>query len=321
MLLLLAALWAATVGRAVEVVPPAEAQMRAAIAKSLDYLAREGDRWMNEKDCNSCHHLPELIWAHREAKQRGFPIDQAKLDGFITWAKEREKKTNAGLEMTAFMKLALPDSPAPELTKLILAGQQPDGSWKPANQFVAQRRAAAEVTENSARLFALALAVDETDRARAEEARMKASALMAGEQAGSVDTLVHRTLYAQRFGKPGEVAELRRQILQAQHADGGWSWVLGEASSDPLATGEVLYALHLSPDASCRAAIARAQAWLLSRQREDGSWSIDLAKISKNDRSAPDKARSLQQATEIYIYWGTGWATIGLLQGVPPIKP
>jgi squalene-hopene/tetraprenyl-beta-curcumene cyclase len=320
--LLLAALWAAVVAHAAEPVPPDEPQMRAAITRSLEFLAREGDRWMNEKDCNSCHHMPELIWSHREAKQRGFPIDQTKLDEFIQWSKERKKKANAGLEMEAFLKLAMPETPTPELTKLIVAGQLPDGTWKPAGQFTAQHRPLTEATENSARIFALALSIDEADRAQADAVRAKAAAVFAkAEQATSVDTLVYRTLYARRFGKPDEVTTLRQEILKAQHADGGWSWVIAEPKSDPLATGEALYILQQSADESSRGAIARGQAWLVGQQREDGSWPIDLTRISKNDRSAPDKAKSLKQATEIYTYWGTGWATIGLLQGVPIAQP
>lgn len=313
---------AAAVCRAAEAVPPSESQLRAAVAKSLGYLAREGERWMTEKDCNSCHHLPELIWTHREAKQRGFPIDQAKLESFIGWAKEREIKSNAGLEMTAFLKLAMPESPAPALTELILAGQQSDGTWKPANQFLAQRRDAVETVATSARLFALALAVDGIDREAAGQARARASSFTeTNAPSVSVDTLVYRLLYAQRFGSPDEAVAWRAELLKAQHDDGGWSWVIDDAPSDPLATGEALHALEQSRDASSRPAMARAQAWLLSRQNKDGSWPIDLAKISRKDRSSPDQARSLSQATEIYTYWGTGWATIGLLQGVPIAKP
>jgi hypothetical protein len=35
------------------------------------------------------------------------------------------------------------------------------------------------------------------------------------------------------------------------------------------------------------------------------------------DRSAPTKAKSLAAATEIYHYWGSAWATLGLLHGLP----
>ena len=64
-------------------------------------------------------------------------------------------------------------------------------------------------------------------------------------------------------------------------------------------------------------AIARAQNWLIETQRDDGGWPIDITHVSKVDRSAPAKADSVKNATGIFTYWGSGWATIGLLQGVP----
>jgi len=62
---------------------------------------------------------------------------------------------------------------------------------------------------------------------------------------------------------------------------------------------------------------SRAQQWLVKTQRDDGSWPIDITHISKTDRSAPAKAKSFKDATGIYTYFGSGWATIGLLQAVP----
>jgi hypothetical protein len=302
-----------------ETTKPDEAKLRAAIVQGLDFLAREGDTWMNEKDCNACHHMPVLLWSQREAKRRGFAIDQARLDEFIAWADERATKTQPGNEMTAFMKLAMPDKPAPELAKLILKAQQADGSWKPAGQFATmQRRDAQEATGNSARLFLLALATQETDQPAADAARIKAAALLdKNEPAKSVETLVFRLLYVRRFGKAEEVDALRAEILKHQHPDGGWSFMIGEEKSDSLATGEVLYILQQSPDASSKDAIARAQDWLLRNQGEDGGWSIDITRISKMDRSGPAKTKSFKAATGIYTYWGSAWATIGLLQGVP----
>jgi hypothetical protein len=38
------------------------------------------------------------------------------------------------------------------------------------------------------------------------------------------------------------------------------------------------------------------------------------------DRSAPAEAKSLKDATMIYTYWGSAWATIGLLQAVPVVE-
>lgn len=289
---------------------PTEAELRAVITKSLGYLAKGSDEWMAEKNCNSCHHLPQVLWNHREARARGFTIDEKKFDEWLQWSDDNATKINAGREMTAFMKLALPDKSAPELVKIIKEGQQADGSWKPAGQFLGQRRAAPEVTANSSRIFLLALAAGGDD-----EAMAKATSFLAKDgRPTSVETLVYRALFARRFGKPEEVAVITNEIASLQHADGGWGWQIKEPASDSVATGLALYALQPSADP---AAIMRAQRWLIKNQKEDGGWPVDYSKISATDRSKPDKAKSLKDATMIYSYWGTAWSTLGLLQGVP----
>ena len=301
--------------------PPPETELRAAITKSLGYLAKGSDQWMADKNCNACHHLPQVLWNHREAKRRGFPVDPKQFDAWLTWSESNAKNISAGREMTAFMKLALPEKPAPELTQIIVKGQLPDGSWKPGGQFIAQRREAHEVTANSARIFLLALGTQAADQEITEQARTKAAALLGKNEPEksekSVETLAYRTLYAQRFGKPEEVATLRAELLKLQHADGGWAWLISESQSDSIATGLTLFALQPSAEPTVAGAITRAQRWLLGKQADDGGWPVDLTRISKGDRSAPAKAKSLRDATMIYSYWGTAWSTLGLLQAVP----
>ena len=302
-----------------EATKPDETQLRDATVKSLAFLDREADTWMNEKTCNGCHHMPALLWSHREAKRRGFVIDQKMFDEFVDWSHSNTKDTKSVLEVAALMKLATPEKPLPELAELALKGQQPDGSWKPAGQFAGmQRRGSQDATSNSARLILLALGAETTDAAALDAVRAKAAVLFAkDEPAKSIDTLVWRTLYAQRFGPESDVATLRAELLKQQHADGGWGYIIGEEKSDSLATGEALYLLQQAPDSSSASSVARAQAWLLGHQREDGGWDIDITKISKVDRSAPDKAKSFKAATDIYTFWGSAWATIGLVEGFP----
>jgi len=309
----------ALAARGDEVSQPDEEQLRAATVKSLTFLDKKADTWMNEKTCNGCHHMPELLWSHREAQRRGFSVDQKMFDEFVDWSYSHGKEKQPVLEMDALMKLAMPDRPTPELSDLIVKGQQPDGSWKPAGQFTGmQRRGPQDATSNSARLILLALGTQPTDPGAVEATRDKAAALFAKDEAAkSVDTLVWRTLYAQRFGPAPDVAALRGEVLKLQHPDGGWSYIIGEEQSDSLATGEALYLLQQAPDPASAGAVARAQAWLLSHQRQDGGWDIDITKISKVDRSGPDKAKSFKAATDIYTFWGSAWATIGLVEGFP----
>jgi len=301
--------------------PPDEARLRATISKGLGFLAKEGDQWMEDKNCNSCHHLPELLWSHREATLRGFAVDQKKFDEWLSWAVERAADKRPGLEEAALMILAMPERPAPELVKLLAADQKPDGTWNPAGQFATmQKRGAPDAQAHSTRLSLIALATPKPAPPESDAARAKASAMLQKKDAPTfTESLVFRILCARRFGEPKEADALCKEILKQQRGDGGWSSFIGENMSDVLATGQVLYALQPS-DPPTADAIARAQHWLVSTQRDDGSWPIDITHISKVDRSAPAKSKSFKDATAIYTYWGTSWATIGLLQGVPLAK-
>lgn len=305
---------------ATPVKPPSEAELRATITKGLSFLSKGGDNWMTDKNCNSCHHMPVLLWSHREAKARGFAIDQTKFDDWLTWSIERATDKKPGLEEASLMILAMPERSAPALTQLLATEQKPDGTWNPAGQFASmQKRGTPDAIANSTRLNLLALATLKEAAPQSDAAHLKANALLQKKDTPtSMESLVFRTQFARRFGKPEEAKALVNDIVKQQRGDGGWSSFIGENMSDVLATGQVLYALQPSASEQTIAdAIARAQHWLLKAQGNDGSWPIDISHISKMDRSAPAKAKSFKDATSIYTYWGSAWATIGLLQGVP----
>jgi len=310
----------AIVARGGDLGPPDEAQLRAATTRSLGFLQKQGDKWMNERTCNSCHAMPMLLWSNRMGRERGIPIDDKVYDEVVDWSYERAKKDTQGAsEVGAFLRLAMPEKPVPELATLLAGKQQADGSWKVGGQFESmQRRDAHEAKGNTMRVALLALAMPDVDASVADAARTKAQALLAQDETPkSVETLAFRTLYSRHFGPPEESVALRAELLELQHTDGGWSWMMGEAQSDCLATGEVLYVLQSAADPSAVEAIGRGRRWLLDQQREDGGWSIDFTRISKLDRSGEAKAKSLKDATFIYTLWGSAWATIGLLEGLP----
>ena len=119
-------------------------------------------------------------------------------------------------------------------------------------------------------------------------------------------------------GPPDEAEKIQNEIIKRQRGDGGWSSVFAANMSDVLATGQALFALQPFADEPATAqAIARAQRWLITTQREDGGWPIDITHISQIDRSAPAKAKSFKEATGIYTFWGSAWATLGLLHTLP----
>src|SRR5262249_36995771 len=79
--------------RGEEATLPGETQLRATVAKGLAFLDQQADTWMDEKTCNGCHHMPELIWSHREAQRRGFAVDRKMFDEFVDWSGMHAKDT------------------------------------------------------------------------------------------------------------------------------------------------------------------------------------------------------------------------------------
>ena len=50
-----------------------------AIRRGLGFVETKSMAWLRGRKCASCHHVPLMIWAQREARPRGFKIDDAAL--------------------------------------------------------------------------------------------------------------------------------------------------------------------------------------------------------------------------------------------------
>jgi hypothetical protein len=130
------------------------------------------------------------------------------------------------------------------------------------------------------------------------------------------ERLVLRLLIARKFGRPGNADERLKELLARQAADGGWSANPEvHQPSDAFATGQSLYALCLAGggDQKAKAAIGRACKFLLTMQENDGSWIVPTTAFHPSSgRPARDK-----KTDAVYTYWGTAWATLGLLHTLP----
>jgi squalene cyclase len=96
---------------------------------------------------------------------------------------------------------------------------------------------------------------------------------------------------------------LVEQIKARQNADGGWSQT-PEMQSDAWATGQALYALAHAGLNSQDPVIQRAQAFLVSSQRSDGSWPM----TSRPIKPGGEGSKSLIPITAA----GSSWAVMGL---------
>jgi squalene-hopene/tetraprenyl-beta-curcumene cyclase len=141
-----------------------------------------------------------------------------------------------------------------------------------------------------------------------------------GKPTGNPDTLNERLalrlLIARKFGKPKDADERLNELLARQAADGGWSANPEQHQpSDAFATGQSLYALCLAGngDEKVKAAIQRACQFLLTKQEKNGSWRVPSPAFHP-----PSSRPGRDERTDaVYTYWGTAWATLGLLQTLP----
>ncbi len=302
--------------------PLGQASLKHAVEQSLPYLERAGVGWMDERKCISCHRVAFLSWTFNEARRKGIPVDNSKLQSWLERSVESSLKSPAegkpldaatNLDGVAQMVLGHPASAPAALSaetratfvKLILAGQQPDGSWKPAGQLPRQKRPAEETTQVSTMWLSLALgAVDDLPEVTAARQRA-AQRLETAIEPKSTEWYVARLLLSVRDRSATEVEERTASLKAQQNADGGWGWLVGD-TSDALGTGMALYALALAGTPADDAAVRRAQQFLVSTQQPDGSWAVRGTKAAKKDR-----------IEETATYWGTAWAALGLLQTLP----
>ncbi len=281
-------------------------EARRAVERSLPYVEKHGVAWIESRKCASCHHVPLLVWSHREALDRGFAVDAKKLDDWTKWSvefsltsKTKEGRRNGGgLDTMAQLILARPakadGAPYRELADLIAGEQKPEGYWEAGGQLPFQRRPKQETHDASTMWVLHSL----RSLGREEEpGRAKAMAWLKERKPGqSGESLALHLLTA-----PSE--PLRKELLARQNGNGGWSWLAGE-ESDALATGQSLYVLSVSGVEADAEPVRRARDFLVGTQREDGSWHVPSTKPKSKDVS-------------ISSYWGTAWAAIGLLRTLP----
>jgi hypothetical protein len=191
--------------------------------------------------------------------------------------------------------------------------QQSDGSWVPGNQFLTMRQWSQPVANQSTTMWA-AIALGEYHASRdVNHVAIEKSIAWQVSQPPAADNyewLATRLLFAKHYGSAHEVERFRQQLIAARNADGGWGWQKG-VPSDPFTTGLAMYVLANVCAGEAVAEIQSARSFLLTSQQPDGSWHTPSKYIS--DTTDPER---LNARDEIYHYWGTAWATLGLLESL-----
>lgn len=305
---------------------PAEAVL-SAVTRSVPFLQREGQGWIENRKCVSCHQVPFMVWSLSEARGAGVKVDEEMLDETAAWAvdwqnwtapKNREEtdqaKAESGNVDTMYQLLLSSDYTGSDASTdwtaaydaALVSNQQEDGSWKACGQLPTQDRPVRETNEVTTMWTLLALEPRSSELPDWNEKLAAAKHYLAEAKPGqSSEWWAVRVLFEQRFGSPEKVTELKNDLLSKQHEDGGWGWLL-EKPSDALGTGIVLFALSHEPQEADAAAIERTRRFLLDTQQEDGSWTVP---------STLKRAKGKPKETS--TYWGTAWAVIGLVRTQP----
>lgn len=312
-------------------VPPQ--QVRKAAERGLAFLEKDAVKWRKEHQCATCHHGTMTVWTLAEAKSRGYDVAADSLADTVTWTKERLKNidkprdTRPGWKMVntpamylALMPLAVPKQEAisPEELKQIaghlLRHQEEDGSWSWASAPAKNRPPPFFESDQVATLLAyLALGrqapADPKVKSEVREAREKAAAWLAkNEPSDTTQAAALRLLVTAEAG--GAATTVQKEIdrfLSRQNKDGGWGQ-LKDTPSDAYATGQALYVLSLAGVSHDREEVRRAATFLVSTQKEDGSWPMTR-------RSHPGVTPSNNVVP--ITYFGSAWATLGLMRSAP----
>lgn len=289
--------------------------VRAAVQRAIPYLQQQGAAWINDRGCVSCHQVPFMLWSLSAAQQQGFDVDQDALRSWQQWSTQAvnfvapaqksevdvDKTLASNIDTMNALLLAIPSGDGDEdwrdeFTSALVNNQQVDGSWQACGQLPSQKRPKQETTQVTVLWSLLALAQHGSGGHDIEAALE----VVENDQPASTEWWVARTLLSHQLAD-GKSDEFRSRLIANQHTDGGWGWLTDEAS-DALATGMAIYALRRT-GGSQEEALERADRFLTSTQRDDGSWSVPGTKESSRKKSTPTSE-----------YWGTAWAVIGLLE-------
>jgi len=141
---------------------------------------------------------------------------------------------------------------------------------------------------------------DSYDKAAAWLAKVK--------PADTTQAAAYRLLVKFRTGTSAK--DLQPEIdafLKRRNKDGGWGQ-LPNAASDAYATGQALYVLSLAGLRNDREEIRGGVAFLVANQKEDGSWPM-VRRGHEGVTPGP--------FTQPIVYFGSAWATLGLMRTNP----
>jgi ankyrin repeat protein/prenyltransferase/squalene oxidase-like repeat protein len=304
--------------------------VEAAVKKVIPLIEMSGEPGWKARRCVSCHSnsLPQMTVAL--ARKKGFAVneEQAKKElGFAIATDEPVLEPNrlgaspigGGSDTLGYtlMGMAAAGAPADAVTDahihFMSLNQYPDGafrsaSYRPPSEYGPFTTSA--VALRSIKLYPIPGRREEF-KERVDRARrwlLSAKAFSTEERSMQLNAL------ADAGASPSERAPFVKTLKAAQNQDGSWSQ-LPSVRPDAYATGEALYALHVSGSVRANDPVyQKGVQWLLRNQLADGSWFAPTRAVPVQ----PHTFESFPNGWHQFVSDAAScWATMALLFTLP----
>jgi squalene-hopene/tetraprenyl-beta-curcumene cyclase len=300
------------------------------VKKILPLLEKSGEAVFKSRGCVSCHNnsLPQMAVAL--AKRKGFTINEQQAKKELEFAVATDKPYFESMRLGStigggsdtlgytLMGMAAAGYPADALTDshihYLSVNQFPDGAWRTTSYRPPEEYgpfATTAVALRAIRLYPIPGRRDEFKErlARAKRWLLFAKAVSEEERAMQLNGL------ADAGAAAAERAPFVKSLQAAQNQDGSWSLLPGYPG-EAYATGEALYALHVSGDVPVKDPVyEKGVRWLIGNQLDDGSWFMPT-------RAVPVQPHTFESGFphgwhQFASDGASSWATMALLFTIP----
>jgi ankyrin repeat protein len=299
---------------------------QAAVKKVLPLLEMGGEPVFRSRGCVSCHNNSLPAMTVSLARKKGFPVNEEQARKELGFAAAtdlpfleamRLGSTIGGASDTlgyTLMGMAAAGYPADSLTDshvhYLSITQFPDGAWRttsyrPPSEY-------GPFTTTAVALRAIRLYPIPGRREEFEERFARARRWMLSARATSQE---ERAMQLNALADAGATASERAPFVKAlkaqQHPDGSWNQLPG-TPAEAYATGEALYALHVSGGVPTSDSVyQKGVRWLLRHQLDDGSWFVPT-------RAVPVQPHTFESGFphgwhQFASAGGSSWAAMALL--------
>jgi ankyrin repeat protein len=261
--------------------------VEAALKKILPLIETSGEPVFKSRRCVSCHNnsLPAMTVALARSKGWAVNEEQAKKELGFAVATDAPYLESMRLGSTigggsdtlgyTLMGMAAAGYPADALTDAHIhyfsVDQLGDGSWRTTSYRPPEEYGPFSSTAVVLRAIKLYPIPGRREEFQERIARAKRW-LLSAQASSQEERSMQLNALADAGADASECAPFARALQAAQNADGSWS-VLPGIPGEAYATGEALYALHVSGKVpTTDASYQRGVQWLLRNQLDDGSW-------------------------------------------------